>query len=114
MGRNSKSNSLLRRKQMKSIVDDYVSYLQNIGLKTFQIILKEGGPSSLNSRLEMKKYIDKFEKCFNELDLLEQDIIFNDYIEKKDGFWWMDFFSQATYYRLKDKTIIHFLDIWNK
>ena len=27
----------------------------------------------------MKKYIDKFEKCFNELDLLEQDIIFNDY-----------------------------------
>jgi len=38
-----------------------------------------------------------------------QLIIVNEYVEQKENEWWVDYYSRATYYRLKTRALEEFL-----
>lgn len=53
--------------------------------------------------------ITYFESILNKLDPSHREILLNDYIHKKVG-WWDEFYSKSTYYRTKRLAIDEFLD----
>lgn len=40
----------------------------------------------------------------------KREIIINDFIERKDKLWYLEFYSRSTYYRLKNEAMTSFLN----
>jgi len=47
---------------------------------------------------------------FDRLDVDYQRIIKNDFIEKTSKYWWNEYYSRTTYYRLKNKAMSQFIN----
>ncbi len=63
----------------------------------------------LNSRIEdkdeLKSLISSFEIIIKALSPDSQVIITNEFINQKEDDWWVDYYSRATYYRLKTRAL---------
>ena len=63
----------------------------------------------LNSRIEdkdeLKSLISSFEIIIKALSPDSQIIITNEFVDQKEDDWWVDFYSRATYYRLKTRAL---------
>lgn len=63
----------------------------------------------LNSRIEdkdeLKSLISSFEMIIKALSHDSQLIIKNEFVEQRKDEWWVDFYSRATYYRLKTRAL---------
>lgn len=63
----------------------------------------------LNSRIEdkdeLRSLISSFEIIIKALSPDSQLIITNEFVEQKGDEWWVDFYSRATYYRLKTRAL---------
>ncbi len=65
----------------------------------------------LFARSEDKLYIDYIEKTVNILRGLSKIIIENEIIKNKDKKWFYDYMSAPTYYRIRKKAYVEFLNI---
>lgn len=63
----------------------------------------------LNQRIddkdELKNLIAAFEIVIKALSQESQLIITNEYVLQKEANWWIDYYSRATYYRLKTRAL---------
>lgn len=63
----------------------------------------------LNQRIddkdELENLIAAFEIVIKALTTESQLIITNEYVLQKDSNWWIDYYSRATYYRLKTRAL---------
>ncbi|MFQ8706207.1 MAG: MG284/MPN403 family protein [Thomasclavelia sp.] len=63
----------------------------------------------LNSRIEdkdeLKSLISSFEIIIKALSPDSQLIITNEFVEQRGDEWWVDYYSRATYYRLKTRAL---------
>ena len=66
-----------------------------------------------------KKDLDYYNDLKNKIDyiLLQMDerlskVIYNEYFSSKVENWWVYFYSESTYYRLKNKAMDLFLEWW--
>ena len=69
--------------------------------------LKIAGKPALKglSQNDLKKLISAFEIVINALSPESQVIINNEFILKKDNDWWNEYYSRATYYRMKTRAL---------
>ncbi|HCY07198.1 MAG TPA: hypothetical protein DHS57_08155 [Erysipelotrichaceae bacterium] len=52
--------------------------------------------------------------CYlNECSRDTKCIIENEYLKKKESLWYLDYYTKSTYYRLKKKAIIEFINCMN-
>lgn len=65
--------------------------------------------SQIEDKDELKNLISSFEIIINALSRDSQLIIINEYVEQKVDEWWVDYYSRATYYRLKTRALEEFL-----
>lgn len=65
--------------------------------------------SYIMDKEEMLITIKSFEILINSLSLESKRIIQKDFIDKVDGDWWLDYYSRATYYRVKTRAMEEFL-----
>lgn len=70
---------------------------------------KKSVAERLNSRIEnkdeLKSLISSFEIIIKALTPDSQVIITNEFIDQKEDDWWVDYYSRATYYRLKTRAL---------
>ncbi|MCQ3034974.1 MAG: hypothetical protein MJ248_01950 [Bacilli bacterium] len=113
MGRNSKDNSMEKRKMVQNISREYFVCLRNQSLKNFHLTLNEGGQRKGKSLKEICEYIAKVEYAFARLDVVDKTIINNDFFYSDDQYWWVNVYPQSTYYRLKVLAVSRFLESWD-
>lgn len=104
MPRNSKDNSLERFRKMEDIVSRYISAIN---------VEKPFITSSLeikNKYKESKKYLKNFRDVFFSLSSDDQQILNYCFIEKSSNETFKSQFSNATYYRKRDKAIRAFIE----
>ena len=65
--------------------------------------------SGIEDKDELKSLISSFEMIIKALSHDSQLIIVNEYVEQKENEWWVDYYSRATYYRLKTRALEEFL-----
>ena len=53
----------------------------------------------------MRSLISSFEIIIKALTPDSQLIITNEFVEQREDEWWVDFYSRATYYRLKTRAL---------
>ena len=93
-------------KQMEDISKFYFLALKHI---SHPEKLKDSG--ELISDYEL--YVARVRRAFHSLDYLDQTIINNEFFyEAYDG-WWRKLYSRSTFYRLKKKCLIRFLEAFN-
>ena len=63
------------------------------------------GEVKLRQKDDLKKLISAFEIVINALSPESQVIINNEFILKKDSDWWNEYYSRATYYRMKTRAL---------
>ena len=97
MPRNSHDGSYSRFTEMESIAKVYF-----LRAKYYN-----EGAVNLNNRNIRK--INKIDKACNVLCDPYKTIIRNTFFEKKELYWWSEFYSKTTYYRLRNKAIQTFL-----
>ena len=61
--------------------------------------------SSIEDKDELKSLISSFEIIIKALSPDSQIIITNEFVDQKEDDWWVDFYSRATYYRLKTRAL---------
>lgn len=70
---------------------------------------KKSVAERLNSRIEdkdeLRSLISSFEIIIKALSPDSQLIITNEFVEQRSDEWWVDFYSRATYYRLKTRAL---------
>ena len=72
-------------------------------------VIKETKNSGIEDKDELKSLISSFEMIIKALSHDSQLIIVNEYVEQKENEWWVDYYSRATYYRLKTRALEEFL-----
>lgn len=113
MGRNSKDNSLKKRRIVESIAKEYFICLHKQNLKTLFFTLSEGKSTYGKTLKEICDYISKVEFTFSQLDALDKTFINNEFFYTEDSNWWIDIYPQSTFYRLRAKAVNCFLTMWN-
>ena len=61
--------------------------------------------SSIEDKDELRSLISSFEIIIKALSPDSQLIITNEFVEQREDEWWVDFYSRATYYRLKTRAL---------
>ncbi|WP_455682917.1 MG284/MPN403 family protein [Thomasclavelia sp.] len=61
--------------------------------------------STIEDKDELKSLISSFEMIIKALSPDSQLIITNEFVEQRGDEWWVDFYSRATYYRLKTRAL---------
>lgn len=61
-----------------------------------------------------KTYIQKVKSAYSELDNLEQQFINNDFFYQNYPNWWKKLYPKTTYYRIKKKSMISFLEAFGR
>lgn len=61
--------------------------------------------STIEDKDELKSLISSFEMIIKALSSDSQLIITNEFVEQRGDEWWVDFYSRATYYRLKTRAL---------
>lgn len=100
MPRNSLDNSLARFDEISTLARIYKSKVKYEHIE--QETLTNYGKNNL-------KKIYKIDRAMNCLAEPYRTIIDNTFFDKKDLYWWIDFYSKSTYYRLRSKAIRTFL-----
>lgn len=65
--------------------------------------------STIEDKDELRSLISSFEMIINALSQDSQLIIKNEFVEQRKDEWWIDYYSRATYYRLKTRALEEFL-----
>lgn len=65
---------------------------------------------SQKSETDYQAYVTKVQKAYNKLDSLEQVFINNDFFYQAYPGWWMKFYTRATYYRIRKRSVDRFLE----
>lgn len=85
--------------EMKSCIEDiakkYFEYLKNTEQKG------------------SKSYIKKVKEAYNKLDQLEQQFINNEFFYQNYPNWWKKIYPKTTYYRIKKKSMVNFLEAFD-
>lgn len=100
MPRNSKDGSYYRFNEMETIAKVY--FLRS---KYFKNNLQK---PVIETNKKARK-INKITKAFSALSDPYKTIIRNTFFEKKDEFWWSDYYPKTTYYRMRNQAIKAFL-----
>lgn len=61
---------------------------------------------------ESKRKICIFDYCLETLDSSYKELITNCFIDKTYQFWWMDFYSTATFYRKRSRALVSFISLF--
>lgn len=104
MPRNSKDNSLARYREMEDITRQYFA-----ALKVQKPLITTSSKKKLIYK-ESTKYVKKFKKTFSLLDKELQEFINYSFIEKESINWLKAQYSNATFYRKRDKAITTFVN----
>lgn len=65
--------------------------------------------STIEDKDELRSLVSSFEMIINALSQDSQLIIKNEFVEQRKDEWWIDYYSRATYYRLKTRALEEFL-----
>lgn len=65
--------------------------------------------STIEDKDELRSLVSSFEMIINALSQDSQLIIKNEFVEQRNDEWWIDYYSRATYYRLKTRALEEFL-----
>lgn len=104
MPRNSFDDSLGRFGEIASLAKIYKTKFK----------YEDNNPENLTEyRKNNLKKIFKIERARECLAEPYRTIIDNTFFVKKDLYWWIDFYSKSTYYRLRGKAIRTFLDAYS-
>lgn len=94
MPKNSWNNSLQRYCEVKKITERYSEKVNNAE--------SNKSPS-----------VRKVEKTISLLDDPYRTVIKNTFIDCKNLYWWIDYYSKTTYYRIRNRAINAFLMVYN-
>lgn len=64
---------------------------------------------TIEDKDELRSLVSSFEMIINALSQDSQLIIKNEFVEQRNDEWWIDYYSRATYYRLKTRALEEFL-----
>ena len=73
--------------------------------KNYHRSLAERLNSRIDDKDELRGLIASFELIIDALSKDSKLIIKNDYVEQRSEEWWIDYYSRATYYRLKTRAL---------
>ena len=71
-------------------------------------------PNLINDDSPYQKYIVKVNDAYSTLNDIEKAIINNDFFYQNYPLWWKSSFRRSTYYRYKNKAMIHFVEAFEK
>lgn len=69
--------------------------------------------SYIQSKDELKQIIEYYHMIIDKLSQDSQTIIINEFIEKRERDWWIEYYSRSTYYRLKTRAMEEALFYFN-
>lgn len=106
MSRNSKDDSLGRKKKVEAIRDKYFECTRKMRLCDVARLTTADYPAYR----ACSTYAGIVESAFQGLDpisrmIINKDFFYNDYVN-----WWVGIYSKSSYYRLRDKAIRAFLE----
>lgn len=111
MGKNSKDNSLGRYNKLVSIRDNYFyCYHRLRGLSNNNYNLSEDKEGSIS---QYRSYIKRVENVFDKLDHVSKMIINKEFFYNDYRMWWVSVYSRSTFYRLRNRAILLFLEAFN-
>lgn len=88
---------------------NYYPHVNNSVIRDTKKYYNKSVAERLNSRIEdkdeLKSLISSFEVVIEALSQDSRLIIINEFVEQKGDEWWIDFYSRATYYRLKTRAL---------
>lgn len=91
--------------QIKEIAKQYFSYKRILDDNSYQN----------DSELEIcTSYIKKVNDAYEKLDGLDKKIINNDFFYEDYPFWWRRIYTPSTYYRLKNRSMKKFIELYEK
>lgn len=107
MARNSKDDSLSRKRKVEALRDRYFQDARSMRA------LENGKPPIPNSRPYARclTFTMLIETAYGKLDPVSQLIINKDFFYNGYPGWWVTTYSKSTYYRLRDKAIRDFLKL---
>ncbi len=73
-------------------------------------IMIESKISCVHLKPHVVDFYRYIEYAISQLDVDSRLIIFNDFMAKNKGYWYLDYYSMSTYYRLRTIAINKFLD----
>ena len=76
-------------------------------------INSQGGfldPSRIDEDSPSAKYMGKVNDAYCSLNDIEKAIIYNDFFYQGYPMWWKGRYNRSTYYRYKNKAMIHFME----
>lgn len=79
-------------------------------------VIKHGQTINDSNKITLddyESYIMRVRLAYNQLDLVDQRIINNDFFYQEYPGWWVKTFSKSTYYRLRSRSIKNFVEAFN-
>lgn len=64
----------------------------------------------VNNNINPDKFSTIVRKALNKLDSDEYRIFYEDYFMKTDRYWWQEYYSKSSYYRIKKLAMFKFLN----
>lgn len=104
MPRNSKDNSLYRYKAMVKICEKYQMYL---AYPRARIVMRSETKAKVRSAVH---YVRAFKDALSRLEPKYIELIKYEFLNDHKTYWWKLKYSQATFYRLRDKSIKSFIE----
>lgn len=78
-----------------------IEYLLTLALRQkHDLMIQEGGNSLVNL----------IDEALNRLSVEGRLVFENDFLNKKDRLWYLEYFSKSTYYRIKNDSMTTFLN----
>lgn len=103
MPRNSKDNSLQRLKRMVDISEKYHVYLT---YPKVRLVMRSETKAKIKSAIH---FVRKYKETLSKLEPKYSELIKKEFLSDDKNYWWKLKYSQATFYRLRDRAISQFL-----
>lgn len=118
MGRNSITrNTLAKRKEVSIIAKRFfICYRLLKGEKVPSLRYDDANFGFLDqqySPLKYRQYIKRVEEAFAQLDAVDKMFINNEFFYSDYPYWWQEYYSSSTFYRIKEKAVDNFLRLFN-
>jgi len=90
-----------------------ISYQKIKFYENNSIMICENDSESEKEKLDYYyKLKDKTDYILIQMDNQLSQVIYNEYLTKKQDSWWIYYYSRSTYYRMKRKAIESFFEWW--